>query len=163
MKRFSLVAILLIILNVFNASSVLASVSSTPVYITTSTPSAIMTQSNYMQANTSSPDTFNYVYVAWKMYTGDSCGIRWYDSSGTFISETLVDASSGGLVSGGTGWNPPSGSVSCQLTIHTGSSSGTRFVWFTEVANMLGGDVTYPAPDTSAYVPPSPPTTTCTL
>ncbi|WP_139314496.1 hypothetical protein [Desulfosporosinus metallidurans] len=171
MKRFNLVAILLLILTMFNAHSVFAytTTSSTPLALITSKASYQNLSVNIYADTTDNTATFTSIAVSWLIQTGDQVAIYWMGSSGAYtqnITNTLDSSLSGSNVT------IPISTVgapytTCELVIYSSSNTGYRYMWVNSATNSNGNTAIFPDPDTSNYVPPSPPTppptTTCTL
>lgn len=124
-----------------------------PHYITTSASNDDVVDPNMVSGNAANtyPPYLASVTIAYAgIQPGDTVSVIWLDTSLSPIGEDTV-------TSNGQTLNAPTSTTwAAKLHLQTGSSTGTRWVWFTEATNSIGNVVVFDAPDTSGGTEPPP-------
>lgn len=152
--RMLLVFVLLLMLTHVSQVFAVTYNATAPEYVFLTASNSSVTEAQYMMSDTSAAtgNYFSTVYVSWKVQAGDTGRIDWYDTNYNVITSTDLGTGMNSMNVGTTGaLTAPGSSYYAKITLNSGSVSGNRYLYYTEVDNQVNS-ILYPAPDTSNYV-----------
>lgn len=114
-------------------------------YISTDQPNTTVIDDEYLRADSQYPDPtdeLTSITVKYYCYPDDRLYIIHYDINGNEISQQQVPVATSGIYT----YSPPSGTFATKLKMVTGSSTGTRYFWYSKATNNKGLTVTFDDP-----------------